>query len=234
MRYFGFDKPSFAFKTFGFGSSDDAIKALFAGGKQGIWLDPSDLSTMFKDAAGTQPVTTDGDPVGLIRDKSGNGYHATQSVSAARPTYRTDGVLRWLEFDGADDYLTTMYTPASDWSSGVGLVVKRNAGFIFESNPSAANNYLAASTSNVSVFSAPDGYGSALVFTLNNPFVYTTSVVGDNIGSYPMSIGARYTDTISSYRVNVDIYGLVVLDIVTTSDLNNINKHLAKKSGVTL
>ena len=52
------------------GGVADAIKALFAGGKQGVWLDPSDLSTMFKDAVGTQPVTANGDPVGLILDKS--------------------------------------------------------------------------------------------------------------------------------------------------------------------
>lgn len=84
---------------------DAAIKALFTGGKQGVFLDPSDLSTMFQDAAGTVPVTANGDPVGLIRDKSGNGNHATQTVSAARPTYRTEGILHWLESDGIDDYL---------------------------------------------------------------------------------------------------------------------------------
>lgn len=38
----------------------------------------SDKSTLFQDVAGTVPVTKDGDPVGLIRDKSGNGNHATQ------------------------------------------------------------------------------------------------------------------------------------------------------------
>lgn len=43
---------------------------LFKDGKQGLWLDPSELSTMFQDAGGTMPVTADGDPVGLILDKS--------------------------------------------------------------------------------------------------------------------------------------------------------------------
>jgi hypothetical protein len=38
------------------------------------------------------------------------GNHATQSVSASRPTYRTDGTLHWLEFDGVDD---NMYTSAN-------------------------------------------------------------------------------------------------------------------------
>ena len=51
----------------------------------GAWLDPSDMSTMFQDAAGTTPVTAVEQPVGKIIDKSGNGNHATQSVTASRP-----------------------------------------------------------------------------------------------------------------------------------------------------
>ena len=102
MQYFGFDRPSFAFKTFG--SSEFSPLDLFAGGKKGVWYDPSDLSTLFIDAAGTMPVTAAGDPVGLMLDKSGNGNHATQTVSKARPVYKTDGILHWLTFDGLDDW----------------------------------------------------------------------------------------------------------------------------------
>lgn len=43
---------------------------LFDNGADGVWYDPSDLTTMFRDEAGTMPVTSDGDPVGLILDKS--------------------------------------------------------------------------------------------------------------------------------------------------------------------
>lgn len=79
---------------------------LFSGGEQGAWYDPSDLSTLFQDAAGTTPVTSDGDPVGLMLDKSGNNNHASQSTTAAKPVYRTDGTLHWLELDGVDDRLS--------------------------------------------------------------------------------------------------------------------------------
>lgn len=44
--------------------------SLFSAGEQGIWLDPSDLTTMFQDRAGTTPVTTPGQTVGLRLDKS--------------------------------------------------------------------------------------------------------------------------------------------------------------------
>lgn len=110
MNRIGFGKNSFALKATGFtnkANSDGAILALFTGGKQGLIYDPSDLTSLWQDASGTVPVTKSGDPVGLILDKSGNGNHAVQTVSASRPTYQTDGVLSWLQGDGVDDYLDT-------------------------------------------------------------------------------------------------------------------------------
>jgi hypothetical protein len=62
--------------------------ALFAGGVQGAWYDPSDFSTLFQNSAGTTPVTAVEQPVGYMADKSGRGNHATQATSASRPTLR--------------------------------------------------------------------------------------------------------------------------------------------------
>ncbi len=80
---------------------------LFSTGEQGAWYDPSDLTTLFQDDAGTVPVTTDGQAVALMRDKSGNGHHAAQTVAGSRPIFRTSAGLSWLEFDGVDDVLAT-------------------------------------------------------------------------------------------------------------------------------
>jgi hypothetical protein len=44
-------------------------RELFSANEQGIWLDPSDFSTLYQDAAGTTPVTAVGQPVGLALDK---------------------------------------------------------------------------------------------------------------------------------------------------------------------
>ena len=61
--------------------------SLFAASEQGVWYDPSDLTTLFQDSAGTTPVTATGQTVGLMLDKSGRGNHATQATTASRPTY---------------------------------------------------------------------------------------------------------------------------------------------------
>lgn len=65
---------------------NQAIVRAIVSENNGAWLDPSDLSTLYQDAAGTTPVTAVEQPVGKMLDKSGNGYHATQSITASRPT----------------------------------------------------------------------------------------------------------------------------------------------------
>lgn len=78
---------------------------LFDDNQYGVWFDPSDISTLFQDVAGTIPVTTDGQPVALMLDKSGNDFHAKQTNNSYRPLYKTNGNLHWLQFDGSNDHL---------------------------------------------------------------------------------------------------------------------------------
>lgn len=92
--------------------------SLFANGEQGAVYDPSDFSTMFQDAAGTVPVTAVGQPVGLIKDKSGRGNHASQATSTQRPVIQVDGNGHfYLAFDGVDDVLQT----GSPFQNGAGF-----------------------------------------------------------------------------------------------------------------
>jgi hypothetical protein len=84
--------------------------ALFSAGEQGIWLDPSDFSTMFQDSAGTTPVTAADQYVGKILDKSGRGNHATQATADNRPMLKQDANGRYyLYCDGSNDSMVTPY-----------------------------------------------------------------------------------------------------------------------------
>lgn len=60
---------------------------LFSASEPGAWYDPSDMSTLFQDSAGTTPVTAVEQPVGRVLDKSGRGNHATQATTTKRPVY---------------------------------------------------------------------------------------------------------------------------------------------------
>jgi hypothetical protein len=70
------------------------------------WYDPSDLTTLFQNSNGTTAVAADGDPVGYMADKSGNGKHLVQAVAGSRPLYKTSGGLSWLLFDGTNDFIS--------------------------------------------------------------------------------------------------------------------------------
>jgi len=106
-------------------SGVQVIRSLFARGEKGVWFDPSDLSTMFQDSAGTTPVTAAGQPVGRIVDKSGNGVAATQGTAGSRPVLRQDASGKYyLEFDGTDDWLATSaidFSATDEMFIGIGI-----------------------------------------------------------------------------------------------------------------
>lgn len=84
------------------------VSKLFATNEPGVWLDPSDITTLFQDTAGLVPVTAPGQSVARMNDKSGNDNHATQATAAARPVYgivpmggRRNLLTRTEEFDNA-------------------------------------------------------------------------------------------------------------------------------------
>ena len=97
----------------------------------GFWYDPSDLSTLFQDTAGTVPVTAAGQPVGMMMDKSGNGLHIMAlNGDSTRPILETDGRTFCLVFDGTDDvlYRTTapIYNSGLPISLSMGVLANRN------------------------------------------------------------------------------------------------------------
>ena len=122
-------------------SSETVMKKPFANGDQGFFYDPSDLSTMFQDAAGTIPVTAAGQPIGLIRDKSGRNNHAYQTTSSRRPIFEQKPIL------GANFVTDSTLAEPSKWNTGAasGVSVSGNK-LIF--NNVAANHPTVSSALN--------------------------------------------------------------------------------------
>jgi len=86
---FGFSLPAYygALRVGGAWSPS----VLFANGEPGVWYDPSDLSTLFQDAAGTTPVTAVEQPVGLMLDKSKGLVLGPELVTNGGPFTATNG-----------------------------------------------------------------------------------------------------------------------------------------------
>ena len=72
-----------------------------------LWLDASDLDTVYDSTdCTTTPVAYEGE-VGCWRDKSGNNYHVTSMSAARKPAYKlyAKNSLPTIEFDGSNDML---------------------------------------------------------------------------------------------------------------------------------
>ena len=107
-----------------------AVIRTFADGEQGWWYDPTDITTLFQDAAGTVPVTASGDPVRLMLDKSGRGNHATAPSDAARPVYTVSGSQRYLVSSAATSAMVTAsidLTASAQISLAAGLLKASDA-----------------------------------------------------------------------------------------------------------
>lgn len=198
-------------KTFVMGGSlktlTQLIKSIFATGEQGFAYDPNDLSTMFQDAAGTVPVTAVGQPIGLIRDKSGRNNHAFQTVSASRPILRQNATTGayYLAFDGTNDSLRTNnidFTATNKVSlfAGVRKMSDANAGVLLELSTSVANTgtFVITSPPNGSEPSYSAGSNLGLLTAPKTPVIFSaprSDVLTMRATGNPSSISLRVNST---------------------------------------
>jgi len=79
-------------------------------GKTMMWLDFADAASLAQNEAGVTAVSSDDDPIGHVRDKSGGGRHyrkASADADSVRPLYKAN-VLNGnsvARFDGSNDRL---------------------------------------------------------------------------------------------------------------------------------
>lgn len=90
----------------------------------GAWFDAADSATMFDSNTGGSLITNN-TGVGRWEDKSGNGLHATQSISANRPVYKTTHIngRAALDFDGSNDNLFVPDNALIRSGSGISVFV---------------------------------------------------------------------------------------------------------------
>ena len=235
--------------------------SLFAGGTEGAWYDPSDLSTLFQDSAGTTPVTASGQPVGLMLDKSGNGNHAIQAISAKRPIYTEGSGLAWLAFDGVDDAmggpglgvtssaLTTLYSATQSGGGAVDLIfgVENTANNRFQNftDSSGARRtgikgggesaYPTYGDSSVNQIAGAVWNGSNVQNYINGAASGATSSSSGSMDLTESTIYIGKSPSYSSYLfTGIFRGGLLINRELSAEEVINFSAYLAAKSGVTL
>lgn len=137
------------------------------------WYDPSDLSTMFQDTAGTVPVTAAGQSVARINDKSGNGRNLLQATGANQPTLEVDGNgKRYLDFNGTTDFMSVAITVSAypftlwcaakadaDANGGAVSLVESDTSYKAVQKNAVANQWVAVDR-NVSLLSSGETVGT--------------------------------------------------------------------------
>lgn len=227
--------------------------SLFSSGEEGAWYDPSDLSTLWQDAAGTTPVTAADQPVGRIDDKSGNGNHATQSTAGSRPLYKTAGGLHWLESDGVDDLLATAFTLEQPFTRVTGGAILNDDDRMYGSYSSTVRGQLYVNVdTRAAIYSGAvlAGVNSALSLDTNYLFtevhngasskvqVNNNTPVTGNAGSDETAGGitlfANKQGGTPTYGECRFYGGVCVVRALTGDEETALRTYLAEKSGVTL
>ena len=199
------------------GDVDWLPNSLFAQAEPGAWYDPSDLTTLFQDSAGTTPVTAAGQSVGRMLDKSGRGNHATQATLAQRPTYQIDSTGRpYLSFDGVDDGMVTgTITPGTNKVqvfSGVRKLSDALRGVVAEMSATIAGN--------AGVFTLITSSSSGPNYTFSSKGTVQT----DNVGSTytaPITNVVSALGDISGPSSLVRVNGSQVGSVLTTQGTGN-------------
>lgn len=152
------------------------------------YYDATDISTLWKDTAGTDPVTTAGDLVARIDDLSGNGHHLLQATSGSRGAYASGGGITmdgtadvYLESTAASNtalpvYLACAYTRGTS-STALGLFRFGGATTEHASLAQTASD----PTGRLLTYIRDTTVGQILVNTANNSWPVSTKKVIDGL-----------------------------------------------------
>lgn len=225
-----------------------------------LWLDFSDVSTLFQDAARTTPVTADGDVIGGITDKSGIGNHASQNTAGNKPLYKTNilNSKSICRFDGSNDMLITgsfldsgynasmtcfVVSRSSAGASSIDLVLSHNVTtFYFGRNASPARaNFNLANISPPQVWKHISQTAWSIDGMVYNGSQYLYRVNAGEIGWWASGdIGASGTITIGAasnggFPFLGDIAEVIIYNaVLTTAQRYQIESYLSAKYGVSV
>lgn len=231
--------------------------SLFASGEDGLFYDPSDLSTLFQDVAGSTAVTSDGDPVARVNDKSGNGSNGLQSTDTKRPLYKAGAGLQWFQPDGVDDGFNVS---GLDLAPGAG---SQTWTICFAANSNSDAKYLwGADAVDASTYILAADSASADPTIVNAPMTLTSLHV-DGVSASPATRAALHTVLAGAHvaRCEIEVTAAVTWDApviflfagsavfnysgfaysliyinrsLTSEEAANVDAYLAVKAGVTL
>ena len=230
------------------------ITSLFSAGEQGAFYIPRPVvngtQALFQDAAGTVPVTADGDPIGSTKDQSPNDRSSIQSVSTRRPVYSTDGALNFAAFDGIDSFLQATYgaavTPPCTLSIAINRLDNSNAEILLTGLDYSTRHQISISGREISIGASGASFISGnklpvgkhiITLVINGAssslrvdgLVVASGTLDNSVAATGLTIGSGSG---GSNAIKQDVYGIVHAEGI--SKVDDIESYLATLAGVTL
>ena len=219
-----------------------------------LWLDATDLTTLWQESSRTTQVSSPSDEVGAWDDKSGGGNHWTQGTATKLPLYKEDFNTSYpsVWFDGINDYLIgAMSEVSSDWTfllvldlvntpatgeylldfqtGRINIGIDSSDEFFYYSNPVFGGTTLPVTPSVVTI-RADSTTASSGTIEINRTETASGQAVSRALGG-TQSLGSLYTGTLNveGYVSSLLIYrgNLANADIATAED------YLADRYGIT-
>lgn len=174
-----------------------------------LWLDPADIST----------VTLNGSKVSQINDKSGGGFHASQSTASLQPTYVRSGRsgkntirfgdVSWAPLYGSMSGILTAQTVVSVFSYSA----DSNFGRVFSQWVGANNDYqplghyipIYKSATNVYSSYCNGNSRSSVTLSLNAWYVFSSTHNGVSI-SNRANMGTAVSEAVPSFYYSPTSY----------------------------
>jgi hypothetical protein len=173
-------------------------RRLYAQGEQGAWYDPSDLSTLFQDSAGTIPVTASGQPVGLMLDKSRGLVRGPELVADPELTNNNSPAEWSLAGTGGANSITFSGGQVTFVTDGANISINKSASLVVGRVYEVAVSVTAASGATPGVYTGSadiaflTGTGTRkIVFTATGTILTLKRIAGSS-GSFTLdSISVR-------------------------------------------
>jgi hypothetical protein len=225
---------------------------LFAAGARGFWYD-IDPAYLRQSSNGTGAVAV-GDPVGWVQDRSGNGRHATQPTSAARPVLRQAGALHYLDFDGVDDDMTAPSFGALGNANREFMGAGRDVAFTYSLTDVSGQRWTVASAE-IGNVGRVEIQGSGFTSSLGQePSVFGVRLQGTTLGDHVLRKNGVDQAATGSNAINtqdngiwlarrntvnppraMEVFGAVFIDrVLTSTERTSLEQFLADKSGIAL
>jgi len=188
-----------------------------------LWLDASDVSTLWADTAGATAATNNG-RVARWDDKSGAARHATQTASDARPIRRDarQNGLTALAYDGTDDYMAlsalSLFRDIGHAAISVVSKVADKSQFIFGAETgTAGSTRIGLSTS-----TAPNDRRTILARRVDGTTASSVSSTNVTAGAFTIQIGVfGYADGVIAHHENGVAVGTASISSGKTTDTDS-------------